>query len=131
VWESRAGISVDVPLFSVDGYFHNSKSNQQKPLFQLRRYILAKIFVVNQDYQATVKAFKVDQDYKADILVYVVSQDFKAKDDCHWYYTSQDYQATTKLYWVSQDHKADLKVYFVQQDYQAKWKKGHKLQNRL
>src|SRR6185369_14425252 len=92
---------------------------------------MAKIFVVDQAFQATVKAVKVSQAFQADICVFVVDQEFQAKDDVHWFFVDQAFQATTKLFWVDQAFQADLKVYFVQQSFQAKWAKGHKLQNRL
>ena len=49
---------------------------------------MAKIFVVSDKYEATVKAFKVVEKYDADILVYVVSEKTDADPDEKCFYGS-------------------------------------------
>lgn len=92
--------------------------------------VMAKVCVVAEN-KADVKCFKVTQEFKADLLVYEVDKDFKAKHDGLWYFEDRDSKATSTIAWVSQESKADLKVMFVDKDFKAKWKKPHKLQNRL
>lgn len=92
---------------------------------------MAKIFVVERESAATVKAFAVKSDYQADLLYCEVSSEYRAKGDALWFYAKSESQATCKLCWVSSEYHADVKVYKVDSESKAKWKKSHAFQNRL
>jgi len=92
---------------------------------------MAKIFVVDRENKATVKAFAVSKDYQADLIWCEVDREYNAKGDALWFFVDRDNKATTKLFWVDKEYKADLKVFKTDKTYNAKWKKSHKMQNRL
>lgn len=99
--------------------------------YHFRPIFMAKIHVVNSQYDATVKACKVPNEYDADLVVHVVKDQYDAREDQLWFYVDSAYDASSKLFWVNSAYDADLKVCFTDDRYRAGWKKGHAFQNRL
>jgi hypothetical protein len=92
---------------------------------------MAKVFVVNQKYNATVKMFAVRNGYGTDLIYCEVKEDYRAKGDALWYYVKHEYEATCKIFWVQHDYEADVKVFKTNRESEAKWKKSNQFQNRI
>lgn len=93
------------------------------------RSLAQKIYTVDHDYQADVKAFVVDKDYRADLIVYKTDKSHRAKANENkgiWYFCSTPSQADKKVFFVDKEYRADLKVFFTDKEYRAGWKKNDK-----
>ena len=95
------------------------------------RVVMAKIYVTDRKCSNEVKIFSVDHEYQADLIFFEVNYQNQAKGDELWYFVDYQNEADTTVRWVDHDYDADLKVYKARHQYQAKWKKSHKLRNRI
>jgi len=78
--ESRKSANIKALSLPSSGNFQRTRGRK-----------MAKIFLVNHEYQTEVRAFEVAHDYQADILVFVVKQEYQAKDDARWFFVTHDY----------------------------------------
>jgi hypothetical protein len=92
---------------------------------------VAKIFVVERDYQADIKAVKVDRAEEADILVFVEKNGARALGDTRWFYVGGIFSCTAKVFWADRDYPGALKVFFVDEESEAKWTTEHPLRGQL
>ena len=92
---------------------------------------MAKVYVVNQPWEADVKLFRVREEYLADLRVYITDEAWRAENDQIWFYVEQPWEASVSVFWVENEWEADIKVYFEEYEYQAGWNTSNPWQNRL
>jgi len=92
---------------------------------------MAKIYVVNDKYDADVIAYQVRSPWDADISVYEVDSEWDANEDFLWFFVNSSYDASIKLYWADDSWDATLKVCFVSDKWDAKWQTSNQWRGRL
>lgn len=92
---------------------------------------MALIYVADKERDAKIKVHEDEKEIHADLLVYHEENYHHAKGDALWCFVDKERDADVSIFFVDKSNHADLIICYVDRPNHAKWRKDHKLINRL